>query len=189
MLPCPISPYAVQKLAGEHYLRAFSLVYGLETVSLRYFNIFGPRQDPHSQYSAVLAKFITQMLQGQSPTIFGDGEQTRDFTYVENAVKANLLAAEATVAEVSTKVFNIATGKRYSLNQTYKMLQDIIGFSGPPVYAPARSGDIKHSLADITLAQRHLQYCADVSFEEGLRRTVEWYRETGTTLATTSLTR
>jgi len=189
MLPCPISPYAVQKLAGEHYLRAFSSIYGLETISLRYFNIFGPRQDPHSQYSAVLAKFITQMLQGRSPTIFGDGQQSRDFTYVENAVKANLLAADAPAAEVSNRVFNIATGIRYSLNQTYKMLQDIIGFSAPPVYAPPRSGDIKHSLADITLAERHLQYSAEVSFEEGLRRTVAWYRKTGTTLATPSLAR
>src|SRR5215470_4093992 len=127
MLPHPISPYAVQKLAGEHYMHAFSSVYGLETVSLRYFNIFGPRQDAESQYSAVLAKFITMMLQAQSPTIFGDGEQTRDFTFVENAVKANLLAAAAPPAEVSGKVFNVATGTSSSLNQTYTLLKSIIG--------------------------------------------------------------
>lgn len=177
MVPNPISPYAVQKLTGEHYMRAFASVYGVETVSLRYFNIFGPRQDANSQYSAVLAKFITQMLQGQAPTIFGDGEQSRDFTFVDNAVQANLLASEAPAAEVSGRVFNVATGTRFSLNQTYKMLQKIIGFSGAVKYASARKGDIQHSLADITLAQTHLKYSPSVSFEEGLRRTVDWYRE------------
>ncbi len=180
MVPRPISPYAVQKLAGEHYMHAFSKVYGIETVSLRYFNVFGPRQDANSQYSAVLAKFITEMLQGQSPTIFGDGEQSRDFTYVDNAVQANLLAAEAPAAEVSGKMFNIATGARYSLNQTYKMLQGIIGFFGAPHYAPARTGDVRHSLADIGLAQRYLKYVPAIVFEDGLRRTVDWYRQTYT---------
>jgi UDP-glucose 4-epimerase len=187
MIPHPISPYAVQKLTGEHYMNVFSSVYGLETVSLRYFNIFGPRQDANSQYSAVLAKFITQMLQGRAPTIFGDGEQSRDFTFVENAVKANLLAAEAPVSEVSGKIFNIATGQRYSLNRTYQILQGIIGFAEPPVYAPARAGDVKHSLADISLAQRHLGYSADESFEAGLARTVEWYKQAGTTASATAL--
>ncbi len=177
MVPSPISPYAVQKLAGEHYMHAFSKVYGLETVSLRYFNVFGPRQDASSQYSGVLAKFITEMLQGRSPTIFGDGEQSRDFTYVDNVVQANLLAAEAPAAEVSGKVFNVATGVRYSLNQTYRMLQEIIGFSGAPRYQPARAGDVRHSLADMALAQRHLQYAPTVGFEDGLRRTVKWYRQ------------
>lgn len=157
-------------------MQVFAAVYGLETVSLRYFNVFGPRQDANSQYSAVLAKFITQMLQGQPPTIFGDGEQSRDFTYIENAVQANLLAAHAPAADVSGCVFNVATGVRFSLNQTYKMLQEIIGFSDPAKYAPPRSGDIKHSLADITLAQKHLKYSPSVTFEEGLRRTVDWYR-------------
>jgi UDP-glucose 4-epimerase len=189
MVPRPISPYAVQKLAGEHYMNVFSSVYGLETVSLRYFNIFGPRQDANSQYSAVLAKFITQMLQGRSPTIFGDGEQSRDFTYVENAVKANLLAAQAPASEVSGKVFNIATGKRYSLNQTCQILQGIIGFAGVPVYAPARPGDVKHSLADIGLAQKHLGYAADESFEDGLTRTVEWYKQAGATVSAIALAR
>ena len=178
MVPRPLSPYAVQKLAAEHYMQVFSKVYGLETVSLRYFNVFGPRQDANSQYSAVLAKFITQMLQGRSPTIFGDGEQSRDFTYVDNAVQANLLASQAPAGEVSGKVFNVATGVRYSLNRTYQMLQEIIGFHGAPQYAPARPGDVRHSLADISLAQRSLKYVPAVGFEDGLRRTVEWYRNT-----------
>ena len=177
MIPRPISPYAAQKLTGEYYMQVFSKVYGLETVSLRYFNIFGPRQDANSQYSAVLAKFITQMQQGETPTIFGDGEQSRDFTYVANAVQANLKACAAPAADVSGKVFNIATGSRFSLNQTFEMLRKIIGFSGSAKFAPARAGDVKHSLADITLAQKHLGYSADVSFEEGLKRTVEWYEQ------------
>lgn len=177
MVPHPISPYAVQKLTGEHYMQAFASVYGLETVCLRYFNIFGPRQDANSQYSAVLAKFITQMQQNESPTIFGDGEQSRDFTFVANAVQANLKACVAPAAEVSGRVFNIATGTRFSLNQTFEMLRRIIGFSGPAKYAESRTGDVKHSLADISLAQKHLGYSADVSFEEGLRRTVEWYQQ------------
>ena len=177
MIPRPISPYAVQKLTGEYYMQTFSAVYGLETVSLRYFNIFGPRQDANSQYSAVLAKFITQMQQGEAPTIFGDGEQSRDFTYVANAVQANLKACAVPAKDASGKVFNIATGSRFSLNQTFEMLRRIIGFSGAAKFAPARTGDVKHSLADIALAQKHLGYSAGVSFEEGLRRTVEWYEQ------------
>jgi len=177
MIPRPISPYAVQKLTGEYYMQTFSAVYGLETVSLRYFNIFGPRQDANSQYSAVLAKFITQMQHGDTPTIFGDGEQSRDFTYVANAVQANLKACAAPAKDVAGKVFNIATGSRFSLNQTFEMLRKIIGFSGSAKFAPPRTGDVKHSLADITLAQKYLGYSADVSFEEGLRRTVEWYEQ------------
>ena len=176
MLPCPISPYAVQKLTGEYYMQTFSAVYGLETVSLRYFNIFGPRQDANSQYSGVLAKFITQMQQGESPTIFGDGEQSRDFTFVANAVQANLKACVAPAKDVSGKVFNIATGTRFSLNQICEMLGRIIGFSGPAKFAAARAGDVKHSLADIALAQKYLGYSPDVGFEEGIRRTVEWYQ-------------
>jgi UDP-glucose 4-epimerase len=186
MIPRPISPYAVQKLTGEYYMQAFSSVYALETVSLRYFNIFGPRQDANSQYSAVLAKFITQMQQGESPTIFGDGEQSRDFTYVANAVQANLKACVAPAKEVSGKVFNIATGTRFSLNQTFEMLRKIIGFSGAAKYAAERTGDVKHSLADISLAQRRLGYSPDVSFEAGLRRTVEWYQQQAVAPATLS---
>ncbi len=177
MIARPISPYAVQKLTGEHYMQTFSAVYGLETVSLRYFNVFGPRQDANSQYSAVLAKFITQMSRNESPTIFGDGEQSRDFTFIDNVVKGNMLAATAPAAEVSGKMFNVATGTRITLNQTFKLLQQIIGFSGPVKYAEPRLGDVKHSLADIALAKKHVGYTPDVSFEEGLRRTVAWYRE------------
>jgi len=180
MTPHPISPYAVQKLTGEYYMQVFSSVYGLETVCLRYFNVFGPRQDANSEYSAVLAKFITQMLRGETPTIFGDGQQSRDFAYIDNAVAANLRACSAPAAEVTGRVFNIATGKRFSLNQIYQMLQGLIGFAAAPRYATARIGDIKHSLADITLAQKHLGYSPEVSFEAGLKRTVEWYQERAT---------
>jgi UDP-glucose 4-epimerase len=178
MPPNPISPYAVQKLTGEFYLNSFYSVYGLETVSLRYFNIFGPHQDPTSQYSGVLARFISQMLAGETCTIFGDGEQSRDFTYVENAVNANLLACAAPADKVCGKVFNVATGDRYSLNETFRMLSDIIGYSGKPRYAEPRTGDVKHSLADISRAKAAFGYEPTVNFEEGLRRTVEWYKHT-----------
>ena len=176
MLPNPISPYAVAKLAGEHYMSSFYRCYGLETVSLRYFNIFGPRQDPSSPYSGVLAKFITQMLNGEQPTILGDGAQSRDFTYIDNAVHANLLAAKAPAAQVAGRVFNVATGTRADLNETFRLLKRIIGFAGEVKYGPERPGDVKHSLADLSLAEKHLDYRAQVDFEEGLRRTVEWYR-------------
>jgi len=176
MTPDPISPYAVAKLASERYMISFYRCYGLETVSLRYFNIFGPRQDPSSPYSGVLAKFITQMLRGEQPTIFGDGEQSRDFTYIDNAVEANLLACKTPPAEAAGKVFNIATGRRATLNETFKLLQEITSYSGSPVYASERGGDIKHSLADISRAEAALGYKPKVDFEEGLRRTVEWYR-------------
>jgi UDP-N-acetylglucosamine/UDP-N-acetyl-alpha-D-glucosaminouronate 4-epimerase len=177
MIPRPISPYAIQKLTGEYYMQVFSSVYGLETVCLRYFNVFGPGQDANSEYSAVLAKFITQMLRGETPTIFGDGEQSRDFAYIDNAVEANMLAVQAPAEQVTGRMFNIATGTRISLNRTYEMLAKIIGFSGAAKYVPARAGDVKHSLADISLAQKHLGYSPKVSFEEGLKRTVEWYRQ------------
>lgn len=176
LLPNPLSPYAVQKLAGELYLRSFYRVYGLETVSLRYFNIFGPYQDPTSQYSGVLAKFITQMLAGRSCTIFGDGEQSRDFTYIENAVNANLLACRAPSERVSGRIFNVATGSRFSLNQAFRILATIIGYNKQPQYAEPRAGDVKHSLADTSLAKEALGYEPTVSFEEGLARTVAWYK-------------
>ncbi|HZW93768.1 MAG TPA: SDR family oxidoreductase [Candidatus Eremiobacteraceae bacterium] len=176
MAPDPISPYAVAKLASEHYLTSFYRCYGLETVSLRYFNIFGPRQDPSSPYSGVLAKFITLMLDGKQPTIFGDGEQSRDFTYIDNAVDANLLACRAPAAQIAGKVFNVATGRRVSLNETFGALRGLTSYSGSPIYGPERGGDIKHSLADISLAEKYLGYKPKVSFEEGLRRTVDWYR-------------
>ena len=177
MLPNPISPYAVAKLAGEHYMRSFYRVYGLETVSLRYFNIFGPRQAADSPYSGVLAKFITQMLAGEQPTIFGDGEQSRDFTYVDNAVSANLLACSAPAADVGGRVFNVAVGRRVTLNETFETLKSLTGYKGQVAHGPERTGDVKHSLADITLAERHLRYKPLVSFEDGLRRTVAWYKE------------
>ena len=180
MTPLPLSPYAVAKLAGEMYMKVFYGVYGLETVSLRYFNIFGPRQDPTSQYSAVLAKFITLMLRGERPTIYGDGEQSRDFNYIDNAVAANLLAATAPAADVAGKTFNIATGHRFNLNETVELLKPLTGFTGEPIYAAERAGDIKHSLADISQAQDKLKYRPRVDFQEGLRRTVEWYRTSET---------
>jgi nucleoside-diphosphate-sugar epimerase len=176
MSPNPISPYAVAKLASEYYMTSFYRCYGLETVCLRYFNIFGPRQDPTSPYSGVLAKFITQMLQGEMPTILGDGKQSRDFTYIENAVNANLLACKAPAAEVAGGVFNVATGRRVDLNETFATLKQIIGFEGEAKYGPERAGDVKHSLADMTRAEKHLGYKPTVNFEEGLRMTIDWYR-------------
>src|ERR1700730_15213981 len=176
MTPDPISPYAVTKLASERYMLSFYRCYGLETAALRYFNIFGPRQDPSSPYSGVLAKFITQMLSGKQPTIFGDGEQSRDFTYIDNAVNANLLACAAPAAQVAGRVFNVATGRRVTLNETFKLLQGLTSYSGSPIYAAERGGDIKHSLADISAAREHLGYRPTVNFEDGLRRTVDWYR-------------
>jgi UDP-glucose 4-epimerase len=180
MTPNPISPYAVAKLASEYYMVSFYRCYGLETVSLRYFNIFGPRQDPTSQYSGVLAKFTTQMLRGEQPTIFGDGSQSRDFTYIDNAVEANLLAAHAPAAKAAGQVFNVATGTRVDLNETCKVLKKLTGYRGEPLYGPERDGDIKHSLADISRAEQALGYKPKVNFEEGLRRTVEWYRRQST---------
>ena len=177
MLPNPISPYAVAKLAGELYMQSFYRCYGLETVTLRYFNVFGPRQDPTSQYSGVMSKFITAMLRGEQPTIYGDGAQSRDFTFIENVVSANLLACQAPAEKVAGKVFNIACGDRVDLNQTFAALKKIIGYKGEAAYDAPRAGDIKHSLADISRAKQALGFKVLVGFEEGLRRTVEWYRE------------
>jgi len=176
MLPNPISPYAVAKLAGEHYMRVFACVYGLETVVLRYFNVFGPFQDPTSHYSGVLAIFCRKMLAGEQPAIYGDGEQSRDFTYIDNVVEGNLLAASAPAEKVSGQTMNLATGARITLNQTFEILCELTGYSGRPAYAPARAGDIRDSLADIRLAGELLGYRPAVDFREGLRRTVEWYR-------------
>ena len=177
MLPNPISPYAVSKLAGEDYMASFYWVYGLETVSLRYFNVFGSRQAADSPYSGVLAKFITLMLENKQPTIFGDGEQSRDFTYVDNVVQANLRACAAPAEAVAGRVFNIALGERYTLNQTFAELKKIIGYTGEAAYGPERAGDVKHSQADITAAKKQLGYAPQIGFEEGLRKTVQWYRE------------
>lgn len=176
MLPNPISPYAVAKLAGEHYLSSFSRVYGLETMTLRYFNVFGPFQDPTSHYSGVLAIFCRKLLAGEQPTIFGDGEQSRDFTFIENVVAANLLAASSPAEKVSGKTMNVATGSAITLNQVVEILSELTGYKGKPAYAEPRSGDIRHSLADISRARELLGYVPLVDFREGLRRTVDWYR-------------
>ena len=176
MLPNPISPYAVAKLAGEQYMRAFARVYGLETVVLRYFNVFGPYQDPTSHYSGVMALFCRKMLAGEQPTMNGDGEQSRDFTYIDNVVHANLLAAHAPAEKVSGQVMNVATGTRITLNKTFEMLREFTDFKGQASYGPSRSGDIRDSLADIRLAGELIGYKPIVEFREGLRRTVEWYR-------------
>jgi UDP-glucose 4-epimerase len=179
MLPNPISPYAAAKMAAELYMGAFARVYAIETVVLRYFNVFGPYQDPTSQYSGVMAVFCRKMLAGEQPTIFGDGEQSRDFTFIENVVHANLLAASAPADKVSGRVMNAATGSWITLNQTFVALAKLTGYAGKPNYAAPRAGDIRDSLADISLAKELLGYEPQVSFEEGLRRTVEWYKAGG----------
>jgi nucleoside-diphosphate-sugar epimerase len=176
MQPQPISPYGVTKYVGELYGQTFGRCYGLENVALRYFNIFGPRQDPGSPYSGVLAKFCTAFLEDTQPVVFGDGEQTRDFTYVENAVQANLLACEA--PNVSGKVFNVGVGGRISLNDVLRELGKITGKTLEAKYDPPRDGDIRDSQADISQAREFLGYEPQVTFEEGLARTFEWYRET-----------
>lgn len=174
MPPAPISPYGVSKFVGELYAQVFGRCYGLENVSLRYFNVFGPRQDPSSPYSGVLSRFITCFLDDQQPVVYGDGEQSRDFTYVENVVQANLLACEAPCA--SGKVYNIGTGSRITLNETLRLLGRITGKSIAAKYDPPREGDIRDSQADIALGRSVLGYDPRVGFEEGLRRTCDWYR-------------
>ena len=175
MQPAPISPYGVTKYVGEIYGQAFLKCYGLETVSLRYFNIFGPRQDPGSPYSGVLAKFCTAFLEDTPPVVFGDGEQTRDFTFVDNAVHANLLACEA--PNVAGKVFNVGCGERISLNQVLAALGKVTGKPLQAQYDPPREGDIRDSQADISEARRYLGYEPQVGFQEGLELTFGWYRE------------
>jgi nucleoside-diphosphate-sugar epimerase len=172
----PLSPYAVTKYADELYARVFGRCYGLETVGLRYFNVFGPRQDPFSQYAAVIPLFVSALMRGEAPTINGDGEQTRDFTYVGNAVEANLLACAAP-AEAVGEVFNIACNERTSLNQLYRRLQELLDSDIAPVYGPSRVGDVRDSLADIGKGGRLLGYKGELKFDEGLRRSIEWYRE------------
>ena len=175
--PQPLSPYALSKLAVEHYVRVFHRVYGLEAVSLRYFNIFGPRQDPGSEYAAVVPRFVTALLEGKQPVIYGDGLQSRDFTYVENVVNANLLAAET--QDVAGQAFNVACGGRYSLLDLLGRLKKTIGSNIEPVHEAARAGDVRDSQASIEKASQELGYRVSVDFEEGLRKTVEWYREQG----------
>ena len=172
----PLSPYALQKLVGEQYMRMFTSLYGLETVTIRYFNVFGPRQDPSSPYSGVISVFTRALLENRSPTIHGDGEQTRDFTYIANVVDGVLRAC---TADASGMVINVATGSRISLNDLFKTLRDLMGSTVNASYGPTRAGDVRDSQADITRARRALGYEPTVSFEEGLRRTVEWYRAAG----------
>jgi nucleoside-diphosphate-sugar epimerase len=169
----PLSPYALSKLAGEEYSRLFFSLYGLETIILRYFNIFGPRQDPASQYAAVIPKFISSLLNGERPTIYGDGEQSRDFTYVSNVVRANLLA---TTLKIKEGIFNIACGKRITVNELVKGLNGIMNMNIEPLYTDPRPGDVRHSQADISKAKEALGYRIEINFEEGLKKTVEWFR-------------
>jgi UDP-glucose 4-epimerase len=174
LLPAPLSPYAAAKLAGEFYCQAFTATYGLETVTIRYFNVFGPRQDPKSQYAAVIPKFITEMLAGRRPTIFGDGQQSRDFTYIDNIVQGNLLAADAPAAVGRT--INVACGQSFDLLQLVAGINKVLGTHIEPVFEPVRAGDVRESLADISLARKLLNYEPTVDFEEALRRTVDYYR-------------
>jgi nucleoside-diphosphate-sugar epimerase len=175
MNPNPKSPYAISKLAGEYYCGVFGEVYGMPTVSLRYFNVFGPRQDPNSQYAAVIPIFIKALLDGEAPTIFGDGEQTRDFTYIDNVVSGNLLAARSNVPGAS--VYNLACGGRFSLNYLYGRLKDYLNVSVEPKFAPPRPGDVKHSQADIGAAERDLGFTVTDGLDDGLERTIEWYKK------------
>jgi UDP-N-acetylglucosamine/UDP-N-acetylgalactosamine 4-epimerase len=174
MVPRPLSPYAVTKLAGEEYCRAFHASYGLATVSLRYFNVFGPRQDPTSQYAAVIPLFVTAAMAGRPPVIFGDGEQSRDFTYVENVVRANLQACEAP-ASASGEVFNIGCGERITINRLWREIRSLVGADVEPAHEAARPGDVRHSLASLDRARRTLGYAPEVGLAEGLGRTVAWF--------------
>jgi len=175
MAPNPLSPYAVGKLVGEYYCSVFSKVFGLQTIALRYFNVFGPQQDPTSQYAAAIPAFVTAILRDQSPTIYGDGEQSRDFTYVDNVVQANLLAARA--QETHGEVVNIACGEAVTVNAIIGMINRLLGKKVKPIYAPARAGDVKHSLADITAARKLIGFQPVVLFREGLEKSIDWYRQ------------
>ncbi len=174
-IPNPKSPYAVSKLTGEYYCKVFHQIYGLETVSLRYFNVFGLRQDPNSQYAAVIPKFLKMIKNGQPPTIHGDGNQSRDFTFVKNNVEANIIAC--TAPNAAGKIFNIACGESFSLNQLVEMLNGILGTNVQPIHGPERSGDVKHSLADIQKAKEDLNYRPLVMFKEGLKILVDNFNE------------
>jgi UDP-glucose 4-epimerase len=175
MLPSPLSPYAAAKLVGEYYCSVFSGVFGLQTISLRYFNVFGPHQDPTSQYAAAIPAFVTSILQDKPPTIYGDGEQSRDFTYVDNVVEANLLAARA--KKTAGEVINIACGKAITVNEIIDMINQILGKNVKPIYTAPRPGDVKHSLADISLAKKLIGFTPKVSFRQGLEKAIDWYRK------------
>ncbi len=174
MLPAPLSPYAFNKLAGEYYARVFYESYGLETISLRYFNVFGPHQDPTSQYAAAISAFVSALLRGDQTIVYGDGEQTRDFTHIDNVVEANMLAAAA--KNTQGQVINIACGQSVSINQVIATINNLLGTDLKPKYAPPRAGDVMHSLADITLAREVIGYEPHLMFEDGLARAIEWYK-------------
>ncbi len=175
MRPEPLSPYAASKLAGEYYCKVFFTVFGLETISLRYFNVFGPHQDPTSQYAAAIPAFVTAILKDKPPTIYGDGEQSRDFTYVDNVVDANLLAART--KKTSGEVINIACGKAVTVNEIIGMINNLTGKNVEPEYTDSRPGDVKHSLADIGAAEKLIGYKPNVSFEQGLQLAIDWYHK------------
>ncbi len=176
MTPAPKSPYALHKLTGEHYCRLFFELYGLETVALRYFNVFGPRQDPGSMYAAVIPNFITALISGNQPVVYGDGGQTRDFTYVENVVEGNILACTAPF-EACGKYFNLACGERYSLRELIDLIGNLTGVDPDPTFEEERIGDVRDSMASITKAEELLSYRVGVKFEEGLKKTVDWHRK------------
>jgi UDP-glucose 4-epimerase len=175
MVADPLSPYAAAKLAGEHYCKVFYTVFGLKTISLRYFNVFGPHQDPTSQYAAAIPAFVTAILKDKRPTVYGDGQQSRDFTYVDNVVEANLLAARA--KEAKGQVVNIACGKRVTINAIIELINELLGKGIKPTYAAPRPGDVKHSLADIRLAKKVISYKPVVDFRAGLQKAIQWYRD------------
>ena len=175
MTPMPLSPYAVAKLVGEYYCSVFYEVFGLETISLRYFNVFGPHQDPASQYAAAMPAFVTAILKDKPPTIYGDGEQSRDFTYIDNVVEANLLAARA--KQTKGEVINIACGEAVTVNAIIALINELLNRNIKPIYTDPRPGDVKHSLADITLAQKLISYKTKVPFKQGLQLAIDWYRE------------
>ncbi|MDD5326404.1 MAG: SDR family oxidoreductase [Phycisphaerae bacterium] len=177
MLPQPLSPYAAAKLAGEYYAQVFYKVFGLETISLRYFNVFGPFQDLASQYAAAIPAFVTAVLNNEPPTIYGDGEQSRDFTYVDNVIEANLLAAR--VEHTAGEVLNIACGSAVTVNEVIGIINELLGKNVKPIYEPTRQGDVKHSLADITLAKELIGFTPKVSFRQGLEKAIDWYRNRG----------
>jgi nucleoside-diphosphate-sugar epimerase len=175
MTTSPLSPYAVQKLTGEYYASVFFKCFGLQTLSIRYFNVFGPRQDPTSQYAAAIPAFVTAILRDKPPTVYGDGEQTRDFTYIENVIKANLLAADA--PQLRGEVINVACGEHITVNEIIRLINQSLGKNVKPNYVPTRPGDIKHSWADINLAKKVIGYTPVVNFANGLQKAIGWYRE------------
>lgn len=177
MISLPKSPYAASKVAGEVYMQAYADAYGMETVCLRYFNVFGPRQDPHGAYAAVIPAFVTDLLHGERPTVYGDGEQSRDFCYIDNVCQANWLASQAPADRCNGRPMNIACHRQISLNQILEQLQDLLGTKIEPIYTHERPGDVKHSLADVALAKEMIGYEPEVYFQEGLERAIDWYRE------------